>query len=79
MTVPDGFAPLFRTSPATDLIGPIYCRGRGKDLALGLRVEEKHCNARCTVHGGILATLADVALGYAMAYSLTSHAIGDQI
>jgi len=69
MTIPEGFAPLFRTSPVTDLIGPIYYRGRGKDLALGLRVEEKHCNARGTVHGGILATLADVALGYTMAYS----------
>ena len=32
-------------------------------------MEEKHCNARGTVHGGILATLADVALGYTMAYS----------
>ena len=69
MTIPEGFAPLFRTSPVTDLIGPIYYRGRGKDLALGFRVEEKHCNARGTVHGGILATLADVALGYTMAYS----------
>jgi len=69
MTVPNGFAPLFRTSPATDLIGPIYYRGSGKDLALGLQVDQKHCNARGTVHGGILATLADVALGYTMAYS----------
>ena len=60
---------MFRTSPALDLIGPIYCRGGGKDLVLGLRVEDKHCNARGTVHGGILAALADVALGYTMAFS----------
>lgn len=69
MNVPEGFAPLFRTSPALDLIGPIYYRGNGKDLVLGLRVEQKHCNARGTVHGGILAALADVALGYTMAFS----------
>ena len=36
---------------------------------LGLRVERKYCNARGTVHGGVLATLADVALGYTMAYA----------
>ena len=36
---------------------------------IGLRAEGKHCNARGTVHGGILATLADVALGYVMAFS----------
>jgi uncharacterized protein (TIGR00369 family) len=69
MTIPTGFKPLFRTSPVLDLIGPLYSRGEGKDLALGLRVEKKHCNARGAVHGGILATLADVALGYTMAYA----------
>lgn len=36
---------------------------------LGLRVAAKHCNMRGTLHGGILATLADVALGYAIAFS----------
>ena len=52
-----------------DLIGPLYCRGEGLDLVLGLRVEEKHCNARGSAHGGILATLADVALGYTVAFA----------
>jgi len=69
MSVPEDFKPLFRTSPVLDLIGPIYYLGEGKDLVLGLRAETKHCNARGTVHGGILATLADVALGYTMAFS----------
>jgi len=67
--IPEGFFPLFRTSPVLDLIGPIYCRGSGKDLVLGLRVEPKHCNARGTIHGGMLASLADVALGYTMAFA----------
>jgi acyl-coenzyme A thioesterase 13 len=66
---PDDFKPLFRSSPVSELIGPIYCLGEGADLVLGLRVELKHCNARGTAHGGILATLADTALGYAMAFS----------
>jgi acyl-coenzyme A thioesterase 13 len=70
--IPPDFRPLFRTSPVLDLIGPLYCRGEGTDLVLGLRAERKHCNARGTVHGGILATLADVALGYTMAFASTS-------
>jgi len=65
----EGFKPLFRSSPVIDLIGPVYSKGEGADLALGLRVEAKHCNMRGTLHGGILATLADVALGYTIAFS----------
>jgi uncharacterized protein (TIGR00369 family) len=72
--VPSEFRPLFRTSPVLDLIGPLYCRGEGAGLVTGMRAEAKHCNARGTVHGGMLATLADVALGYAMAFSSTPPA-----
>jgi len=67
--VPAGFKPLFRSSPVIDLIGPVYSKGEGEDLVLGLRVEKKHCNMRGALHGGILATLADVALGYTIAFS----------
>ena len=74
MDIPPEFRPLFRRSPVLELIGPLYCRGEGDDLIIGLRVEAKHCNARGTVHGGILATLADVALGYTMAFSSTPPA-----
>ena len=52
---PEGFRPLFRSSPYIDLVG--------------LRAERKHCNMRDTVHGGGVATLADIALGYAMAFA----------
>ena len=66
---PAGFGALFRSSPVIDLIGPVYSKGEGADLVLGLRVEQKHCNMRGSVHGGILATLADIALGYTIAFS----------
>ena len=69
MPIPDGFRPLFRTSPVLDLIGPLYSRGEAPDLVVGFVAETKHCNARGTVHGGMLATLADITLGYAMAFS----------
>ena len=67
--IPAGFKPLFRSSPVIDLIGPVYSKGEGADLVLGLRVEAKHCNMRGGVHGGIFATLADIALGYTLAFS----------
>ena len=62
---PEGFELLSRTSPLVDLLGPFYARGTGGNLVLGLRVAEKHTNARGVAHGGVLLTLADVALGYA--------------
>ncbi len=67
--IPEGFEPLGRLSPVIEMIGPVYKRGHGAGLALGLRAERKHCNTRGTVHGGILATLADIALGYSLAFS----------
>lgn len=67
--IPDGYAPLARTSPVLDLVGPFYSKGEGAALSVGMRVEARHCNARGTLHGGILATLADVALGYATAFA----------
>jgi uncharacterized protein (TIGR00369 family) len=67
--VPQGFKPLFRSSPVIEMIGPLYSRGEGADLVIGLRAERKHCNMRGGVHGGILATLADITLGYSLAFS----------
>jgi acyl-coenzyme A thioesterase 13 len=67
--VPSGFGPLFRTSPLLDALGPFYGKGSGSDLVVGLRVAAKHTNSRGTVHGGVLATLGDIALGYTMAFS----------
>ena len=64
--IPTGFSPLFRSSPFLETIGPLYSHGSGEVLVLGLRVAHKHTNARGLVHGGVLSTLADVALGYAM-------------
>ena len=67
--IPDGFAPLFRTSPLLDTLGPFYGKGTGADLIIGLRIGDKHTNSRGTLHGGVVATLSDVALGYVMAFA----------
>ena len=67
--IPENFKPLFRTSPFLDLIGPIYQSGDMGSLTIALRVEEKHCNARQGLHGGVMSTLADIALGYNTAFA----------
>jgi uncharacterized protein (TIGR00369 family) len=69
--IPAGFAPIFRTSPFLETIGPLYSAGSGASLVIGMRVQEKHTNARGTLHGGVLASVADIALGYGLATSTT--------
>ena len=70
--IPAGFAPIFRTSPFLETIGPLYSVGSGATLMIGMRVQEKHTNARGTLHGGVLASIADVALGYGLATSTST-------
>jgi len=67
--IPPGFAPIFRTSPFLETIGPLYSAGIGASLVIGMRVQEKHTNARGALHGGVLASVADIALGYGLATS----------
>lgn len=62
---PAGFEPHDRTSPFLDLIGPLYSRRTDTSLAFALIIDDRHVNARGSAHGGVLAGLADVALGYA--------------
>jgi uncharacterized protein (TIGR00369 family) len=67
--IPEGFAPFTRSSPLLDLLGPIYAKGSGLQLELGLLTDSRHANGLGTLHGGVLATLADVGMDYAMAFS----------
>lgn len=69
MNVPEGFEPLFRTSPFLDLLGPLYYRKEQNLLIVGLHIAEKHTNARGAAHGGLLMTLSDIAIGYATAFT----------
>lgn len=64
--VPAGFSRIERLSPFNALVGPLYERRDGDAVSIGLMIEDKHTNSRGICHGGALATLADLALGYAM-------------
>ncbi|MDH4095675.1 MAG: PaaI family thioesterase [Betaproteobacteria bacterium] len=63
---PAGFQPLPAASPFNQLMGPLRAKRGEGSISLGLRVARKHCNSRGICHGGVLATLADLALGYAL-------------
>jgi uncharacterized protein (TIGR00369 family) len=60
---PEGFAPHFRKSPVTDPWEPLYSRWQGGALHMGLRLAPAHCNSRGFLHGGVVAALADNAMG----------------
>jgi len=65
--VPHGFRAIERLSPFNALVGPLFERREGETVSIGVRIEQKHVNSRGICHGGLLATLADLSLGYAMA------------
>lgn len=69
--VPADFAPSQRSSALLDLLGPIYESGSGTDYRLGLRIDQRHINAKGFCHGALLAMLADVHLGRLCALSAT--------
>ncbi len=70
-SVPEGFRPIQRGGPFLTALGPLYVNTSGETPVIGLRVEEKHLNTRGIAHGGMLVTLADSALGIALAMSRT--------
>lgn len=54
-----------------DLVGPLHVDDSDPRAPVySLRVGPHHINSRGGVHGGVLTTLADVALGYG---SLAAH------
>ncbi|MFD3508700.1 PaaI family thioesterase [Nocardia sp. NPDC058666] len=59
-----------RTSPFLELIGPLWSREGEHGLEFALTIDDRHVNGRGLAHGGVLAGLADVALGYASASSV---------
>ena len=67
--VPKGFTRSRRTSNLLDLVGPVFERGSGADYRVGLRVDDRHINAKGFCHGALLALLADVHLGRLCAMS----------
>jgi uncharacterized protein (TIGR00369 family) len=63
--VPPGFEKLDSTSNFHDLVGPLYEFRDDDSHRIGFVVADKHRNRRGIVHGGMICTLADFAMGHA--------------
>lgn len=65
--VPEGFLLHTRSSPVTDAWAPIYACITPQSFILTIRVAPPHCNGRGLLHGGVIAALADNAMGLSLA------------
>lgn len=69
-TLPAGFGPHFRQSTFTDPWEPLFSRTDHGQVAIGVWLRDAHCNSRGLVHGGLIASLADNAMGLSCAQAL---------
>ena len=65
--IPEGFERHSRRSPLTDPWEPLYSKRTANAVIIGLRLAQPHTNGRGLIHGGLIATLADNAMGHSCA------------
>ena len=63
MSAPGGYAPYHRSSRYLELIGPLYEAAHDPSW-VGLRIDERHTNARGFLHAGLLVAVADTIMGH---------------
>ena len=68
--IPQGFERYYRQSPLTDPWEPLYSKRTERAVIIGLRLARPHTNARGLIHGGLIATLADNAMGHSCAHRM---------
>ena len=73
MEPPAGFATHFRKSRLTDPWEPLFSRVLADRVIIGLYVREPHTNSRGMLHGGLIAALADNAMGLSCVQVLTGE------
>ena len=73
MTIADGFTLHDRSSPLTKPWEPVYARRTESRYLLGLEVRVEHTNSRGLLHGGLIAALADNAMGLSLWQMLISE------
>jgi acyl-coenzyme A thioesterase PaaI-like protein len=60
---PVGFLRHYRQSPLTNPWEPLYSRKEAGVVSIGFHAAAAHANSRGFVHGGLISTLADNAMG----------------
>jgi uncharacterized protein (TIGR00369 family) len=68
-----GYSEINLVDPFEVHVGPAYQQGEPGSRCFAFRVDERHVNRRGVVHGGMMLTFADLALG-AAAWDLTDRA-----
>lgn len=66
LTPPEGFKPLPYSVGFADLVGPLYYHEARDDSPIGCFVQEKNLNPAKICHGGMLMTLMDMGIGFAI-------------
>ena len=66
--VPEGFERRTRRSPLTAAWEPLYTKPTDRAVIVGLRLAKPHTNGRGLIHGGLIAALADNAMGHSCGY-----------
>ncbi|MBI1180614.1 MAG: hotdog fold thioesterase [Alphaproteobacteria bacterium] len=64
--IPAGFTRLSFNSAYLGHIGPFHEGRRDGERIVALRLDERHMNNRDIAHGGVVSTLADVTLSFAL-------------
>lgn len=72
--IPEGFTLNTRPSPVTDPWEPIYAKQTSDAIILGLYLRKEHTNRRGMLHGGVIAALADKAMGHSC-----GHVMGGKV
>jgi uncharacterized protein (TIGR00369 family) len=60
--IPEGFKPRRFGEGFIAVNGPLYLKKLEPGIALGFRVERRHCNPMGICHGGMIATFCDMLL-----------------
>jgi acyl-coenzyme A thioesterase PaaI-like protein len=74
---PPGFERHFRQSPLTDPWEPLYSKVLDDRVVLGLSLGTAHTNARGLAHGGLIAALADNAMGLSCGVAMRNRGQGE--
>jgi len=77
--IPPGFELHTRRSGLTDPWQPIYARRTDREVILGFRGAAAHANSRGFIHGGLISSLTDNAMGLSCGQQLPGAAQSRQI
>ena len=73
VTIPDGFKPAQFNGRYLHHVGPYYTKKTKETILVGLPIQDHHINYVDIAHGGVLTTLADVALSFQVYLSRTPN------